>query len=400
VIEVTEEGLVVLPKGYLRVRHATEPFAGRERRKVMAYEHIMLKKDFRIDSKGGIVLTNETKIAAQNNVIKFIMSTLKKNLFSGKGILNISLPVEIFNVDSNLQRLCEAMSLAPDLLERKALATQDPLERFRYCLAFALSNSVIYFDIDKPFNPILGETFQGLIDSCPVYAEQISHHPPISSVLLVGRGYRVYANLEAKVYIHLNSGEGVNEGVYTIEFDDGQKVLFETAPGEVSGLAVGDRKYRIKGKMMVLDPQNRFCSVVSFEDESGLFSAKKWHFSDQMEGSIWRVTPSFVRSYFTNERKREPGAPAKKEIEETLGNISGRWVERLLIDGQEYYDIAEVPHEMVHYGYPLNSNSDYREDLFYRKQDNLARSQAEKERLEVLQRNDRKLREQHHPPRH
>ena len=53
----------------------------------------MLKNDFKIDEKGGIVLVNETKIAAQNNVIKFIMSTLKKNLFSGKGILNISLPV-------------------------------------------------------------------------------------------------------------------------------------------------------------------------------------------------------------------------------------------------------------------------------------------------------------------
>lgn len=66
----------------------------------------MLKKDFISDSKGEMVLINQTKIAAQNNVIKFIMSTLKKNLFSGKGILNISLPVEIFNVDSNLQRLC------------------------------------------------------------------------------------------------------------------------------------------------------------------------------------------------------------------------------------------------------------------------------------------------------
>ena len=62
----------------------------------------------------------------------------------------------------------------------------------------------------------------------------------------------MYANLEAKVYIHLNSGEGVNEGFYTVEFDNGDKIIFQTAPGEVSGLAVGDRKYRIKGKMIVL----------------------------------------------------------------------------------------------------------------------------------------------------
>ncbi len=64
----------------------------------------MLKEDFVMEKNGGMKLVNQVKILAQNNVIKFIMSTLKKNLFSGA--LNISLPVEIFSVDSNLQRLC------------------------------------------------------------------------------------------------------------------------------------------------------------------------------------------------------------------------------------------------------------------------------------------------------
>jgi hypothetical protein len=73
----------------------------------------MLKNDFVVDKEGGMLLVNQARIAAQNNVLKFIMATLKKNLFSGKGILNISLPVEIFNCDSNLQRLCESMALAP-----------------------------------------------------------------------------------------------------------------------------------------------------------------------------------------------------------------------------------------------------------------------------------------------
>jgi len=50
-------------------------------------------------------LDNSIKEAAQNNVIKFVLSTIKNNLFSGKSIMNISLPVEIFGVDSNIQRL-------------------------------------------------------------------------------------------------------------------------------------------------------------------------------------------------------------------------------------------------------------------------------------------------------
>lgn len=42
--------------------------------------------------------------------------------------------------------------------------------------------------------------------------------------------------------------------------------------------------------------------------------------------------------------------------------------------------------------YPLNSNSHYREDLIYLKKKDLAQSQIEKERLENVQRADRKLR--------
>lgn len=49
--------------------------------------------------------------------MKFVVNTLKKNIFSGKGILNISLPVTIFATDSNLQRVCSSMGLAPEFLE-------------------------------------------------------------------------------------------------------------------------------------------------------------------------------------------------------------------------------------------------------------------------------------------
>jgi hypothetical protein len=59
-------------------------------------------------------------------------------------------------------------------------------------------------------------------------------------------------------------------------------VIFQTAPGEISGLAVGDRKFRIKGKMIVLDPKYRLCCVIDFEEQTGLFSSKTWKYSDQM----------------------------------------------------------------------------------------------------------------------
>jgi len=43
----------------------------------------------------------------------------------------------------------------------------------------------------KPFNPILGETWQAhLADGTSIFLEQISHHPPVSAFQLIGPGAR------------------------------------------------------------------------------------------------------------------------------------------------------------------------------------------------------------------
>ena len=80
----------------------------------------------------------------------------------------------------------------------------------KLCIIVGLSNSLFYLDAEKPFNPILGETYQGFIDGCPVYADQISHHPPITAYYMLGRGYKIYGSIEAKVNLHLNSADGIN----------------------------------------------------------------------------------------------------------------------------------------------------------------------------------------------
>jgi len=79
-----------------------------------------------------------------------------------------------------------------------------------------MGSSLIYLTMEKPFNPILGETYQCWIDGCPVYFEQIAHHPPIASYLMIGRGYKLYGTMEAKMDLSINSGTGVNEGIFTV----------------------------------------------------------------------------------------------------------------------------------------------------------------------------------------
>ena len=102
-------------------------------------------------------------------------------------------------------------------------------------MCFALGLCICYIEMQKPFNPILGETYQGIIDGCPIYGEQISHHPPISTVLLKGRGYTVYANLEAKVDMGINSASGINDGNVNVSFSensfDSNVIKFTSPPG-------------------------------------------------------------------------------------------------------------------------------------------------------------------------
>ena len=125
----------------------------------------------------------------------------------------------------------------------------------------------------RAFNPIIGETYQGYfcfdnpeaVSETPdhgfskkpsrlqkiktkklrqtsqptnakskfinIFAEQISHHPPIVSLLMIGRGFKIYGNFEAKVEIHINTANGSNDGVVSIHYDDGQLIKFTNPKG-------------------------------------------------------------------------------------------------------------------------------------------------------------------------
>ena len=115
-----------------------------------------------------MICINVKKMEAQKGVLMALAKSVGRNLFSGKSILNISMPVTIFSYDSNLSLLCKSFCYAPKLLERAAKQT-DLEARFKNVVAFALGCTNSYIQMDKPFNPILGETYQCLIDNSLVY---------------------------------------------------------------------------------------------------------------------------------------------------------------------------------------------------------------------------------------
>uniref|UniRef100_H3A5E0 Oxysterol-binding protein n=1 Tax=Latimeria chalumnae TaxID=7897 RepID=H3A5E0_LATCH len=101
----------------------------------------------------------------------------------GKELSKIPMPVNFNEPLSMLQRLTEDLEYH-ELLDRAAKC-ENSLEQLCYVAAFTVSSySTTVFRTGKPFNPLLGETFEldrleerGYRSIC----EQVSHHPPAAA---------------------------------------------------------------------------------------------------------------------------------------------------------------------------------------------------------------------------
>uniref|UniRef100_A0A672TM82 Oxysterol-binding protein n=1 Tax=Strigops habroptila TaxID=2489341 RepID=A0A672TM82_STRHB len=110
-----------------------------------------------------------------------LWNILRNNI--GKDLSKVSMPVELNEPLNTLQHLCEELEYS-ELLD-KAAETDDPYERMVLIAAFAASGyASTYFRAgSKPFNPVLGETYECIREDkgFRFFSEQVSHHPPISA---------------------------------------------------------------------------------------------------------------------------------------------------------------------------------------------------------------------------
>ncbi|CAG9764968.1 unnamed protein product [Ceutorhynchus assimilis] len=110
-----------------------------------------------------------------------LWNLLSKNI--GKDLSQVSMPVALNEPLNALQRLCEELEYS-ELLDRAA-NIEDPYERMVQIAAFAVSAyaSTPSRAGNKPFNPLLGETYECIREDrgFRFIAEQVSHHPPISA---------------------------------------------------------------------------------------------------------------------------------------------------------------------------------------------------------------------------
>ncbi|KAI9255198.1 hypothetical protein BDA99DRAFT_518159 [Phascolomyces articulosus] len=114
-----------------------------------------------------------------------ILLGIASQLTKGMDLHRVTLPTFVLEPRSMLERITDFMS-HPDLI-LNAGKIDDPLERFIAVIRYYLSGWHIKpKGVKKPYNPVLGEYFRCRYeypDNTEAFyiAEQVSHHPPVSS---------------------------------------------------------------------------------------------------------------------------------------------------------------------------------------------------------------------------
>lgn len=207
------------------------------------------------DPRGGIKCINKQELDSQKGIILELIAKAGKQLMEGKNVVGVSLPVRIFEPRSTLERMVDWWCTAPKYLMAASLA-RDPLERFKQVITFAISG--LYYGTRqlKPFNPVLGETYQGQFpDGAEIAIEHTSHHPPIAHFYVQGPQhlYIYKGHYEFGGKLKGNSVAGKQAGPNTIQFPDGGEIVFYKPLCKIRGLLFGDR---------VLE----FCEDIRFQD--------------------------------------------------------------------------------------------------------------------------------------
>ncbi|MFQ6632850.1 hypothetical protein Gotur_010922 [Gossypium turneri] len=198
-----------------------------------------------------------------------LWSLIKDNV--GKDLTRVCLPVYFNEPISSLQKCFEDLEYL-DLLDRayKYGKEGNSLQRILNVAAFAVSG---YSSSEgrhcKPFNPLLGETFEADYPEKGVrfFSEKVSHHPTLLAFHCEGKGWKFWgdSNLRSKF-----SGRSIQldpVGVLTLEFDDGETFQWSKVTTNIYNLILGQVYCDHHGLMQIRGNSQYSCKL-KFKEQS------------------------------------------------------------------------------------------------------------------------------------
>lgn len=301
---------------------------------------------------------------------------------------------------SLLQRLCENFQYG-EILNR-AGTEEISSKRLALVAAYALGGfSMNVLRTLKPFNPLLGETYEYIDEDLgfKYFAEQVSHHPPISSCYAESELYIYYTNSNAKSNFSLSKGalEFHPTGRTYLIFKKFKETISFTKPKAcVRGLLTGNLRLDCYGKVIINNHfTDEFCELEFFEE--GIFSSKD---KGKILGAVYdrnrNIQIKLEGNWLTSLDAIYPDSMGDFNIRETI------W-KKIPIQG-----IEEEKFFFTDFSINLNNLNDkmkeflphtdcrFRPDMRALEIQNIELASSEKNRLEEKQRSKRKEMEKNH----
>jgi hypothetical protein len=206
-------------------------------------------------------------VRRQREVASEIIKQVGKNVIAGRDLLTVTFPVRSSAPISMIEFTSRQNAYGPMFLNR-ASASSDPLERLRLIMTWNIACQHTMSGFLKPFNPVLGETYQGcLSDGTMIYAEQTSHHPPVQTWNVQGPGgcyvYSGWMGYSAKV--RFNKVCVTTRGSRSVTFPDGACITIEcSSTDQYVNIMYGDLRHETLGSCRFVDGHNGLVGFYRF----------------------------------------------------------------------------------------------------------------------------------------
>ncbi|XP_053326966.1 oxysterol-binding protein-related protein 6 [Spea bombifrons] len=318
-----------------------------------------------------------------------LWNILRNNI--GKDLSKVSMPVELNEPLNTLQHLCEELEYS-ELLD-KAAETDDPHERMALIAAFAVSGyaSTYYRAGSKPFNPVLGETYECIREDkgFRFLSEQVSHHPPVSACHCESKNFAFWQDIRWKNKFWGKSMEILPFGTVNVSLPRyGDCYVWNKVTTCIHNILSGRRWIEHYGEITIRNTKN---SV----------STCKMTF---IKGNYWSSNPNEVHGVVMDQEGK------------VVHRLFGKWQEGLYCGDAPAAKCIWRPGSMpadyeLYYGFtrfaielneldPLlkdflpKTDSRFRPDQRWLEEGNAEAAALEKQRIEELQRNRRKILEE------
>ncbi|KAL2233678.1 oxysterol-binding protein-related protein 1D [Sesamum indicum] len=198
-----------------------------------------------------------------------LWSIIKDNI--GKDLSGVCLPVYFNEPLSSLQKCFEDLEYS--YLVDRALEwgkQGNDLMRILNVAAFAVSG---YASTEgrqcKPFNPLLGETYEADYPDKGLrfFSEKVSHHPMIVACHCEGRGWKFWADSNLKGKFWGRSIQLDPVGVLTLQFEDGETFQWSKVTTSIYNIIIGKIYCDHYGTMRIKGSGTYSCKI-KFKEQS------------------------------------------------------------------------------------------------------------------------------------